>query len=132
MPVKKEKNTTVPTIKASITPEKSTKQKNDPLSKRTGKDNNTALNWTPRQYVPSSTRNEEFLKKYPQNQTKFSSTSTPRYNQWTLPSKGVRKLASNYDEAEKEEFKVSEVPELKAEIPTRQSSFLRRVQGKLK
>ena len=121
-----------------------TKQKSDPLHKRTGKEPVPGPVWTQPQSSGSLFRpvsaaiNSKYTKPVI---TKHESkekpvVSTPRYNQWTIP-KSERvpapvSLHSRFDDDENDGFEVSEVPELKAEIPSRQSSFLRRVQGKLR
>ena len=126
-----------------VTSERSSKSKKDPLKKRTGKEPSQGPIWTspPKAVVANHSTNAFILNgatKQPeiaQQREQKSAFTTPRYNQWTIPRNNAlpspTRTYSGFDDGVDGEFNVSEVPELKVEMP-RQSSFLRRVQGKLK
>ena len=139
------KKHTIMSRKDVMTSERSTKSKKDPLKKRTGKETSQNMLWTPPQKPIAiraigpimnngATNNKSIVG---QSREQKLPTNTFRYNHWTIPQNS--KLLSHpttypaFDEDNGVDgFDVSEVPELKAEIPSRQSSFLRRVQGKLR
>ena len=126
-----------------LTSERSSKLKKDPLKKRTGKEPSQGPIWTspPKAVVANHSTNALILNgatKQPeiaQQREQKSAFTAPRYNQWTIPRNNALpsppRTYSGFDDGDDGGFNVSEVPELKVEMP-RQSSFLRRVQGKLK
>ena len=120
----------------------SNKPRYDPLQKRSMKDNSGPV-WNKPQGSSTkqktktvtnttSTKSREISSKH---QT-ISKSNPSRSNQWTVPSSKPpydQDTSLFYmDNGKHDEFELSEVPEIKVEIPSRQSSFLRRVQGKLR
>ena len=143
--VKKQPVSTLETF-VSVNPPKNSKEKSDSFSKQGAGGAGEAGGVTSSQMLdkssdifhgPTATTSSVMLKQPQKKSTKNGkdgykslNRATVWHNKWNIPLNKDKKASSLYDS--RNTFEVSEVPELKADVPSRQSSFLRRVQGKSK